>query len=362
MPVLSFPCIVVARDHTQQKTPFREFQIKGFDLRELALAATNLLKASPDECGYTLYTANAVNSLEARQRAVGRAASATTVANRATNAVATAAATMKQPRVYLEVVRAHPHASAIVGPMDGPTPPSILSPERCYSIEELIAHTQVADGPDAEGAYAVIVKHTGIFDGAAAYPPPHRRKGESDAEYVLRAAPMARARRERAQYEGFHVVHYDVPPDLWRAGDLDLLMALLYRLLPTHEPQWRETGAVTQETFAGGRPGGEPAYQYCLQVARGEYIAHLRLPHFPTCALADWLRTRKCDINLCHPVASVRALTRTVAQSARPRGSAASSASPTTIRDAQPESKSAWSEPTHVIATSTRVGKPVCQQ
>jgi hypothetical protein len=344
MPVLSFPCTVVARDHSQRKTPFREFQIKGFDLRELALAATKLLKASPDECGYTLYTADASNPAEARNAAAACAASAPashsndTIASPIPSPRASASARNTPRRVYLEVVRAAPHASAIVGPMNGPTPPPILSPKRCYTLDELIAQVQVADGPDADCAYAVIVKRAGIFTDAA-YPLPRRKKGESDIEYALRAVPIEHARRECAQHEGLHVIHYDVPPGLWRAADLDLLMALMYRLLPTHEPRWREVGAVTQETFAGDRPGREPAYQYCLQVARGQYVAHLRLPHFPTGALADWLRTRKCDINLCHPVVSVEALSRSAAYSTRtlpddpptPTSSAASAETATSL-------------------------------
>jgi hypothetical protein len=261
MPVLSFPCTIVPRDPSQKKAPFRMFWIKGFDLRELALAATKLLKTTPGQCGYALYTSAS--------------------------------------HVYLEVVYGTPHTSAIVGPMSGPKPPAILSAERCYDLDELIAHVQIADGPDAEGAYAVIVKHAAIF-GETAYPLPHRRKGESDAEYAQRAEPIEQARRARAQHEGMHIIHYEVPPDLWRAVDLDMLMALTYRLLPTHEPRWREAGVVTQETSAGSRPGRAPAFQYCLQIARGEFVAYLRLPQFPTGALADWLRSRRCEINLCH--------------------------------------------------------------
>lgn len=287
MPVLSFPCTLVPRDASEKRTPFQQWWIKGFDLRELALAATKLLKSVPNECGYALYAKTAEDT---------KAATA---------------------QVYLEVVRTNPHISAIVGPMAGPQPPAILSAERCYTLEELVAHVQIADGSDAEGAYAVIVKHAGIFTNAA-YVPPHRKKGESDEAYQKRAEPIEQSRRELAQHEGIHTIHYDVPPDLWRARDLDMLMALLYRLLPTHEPRWREVGAVTQETFAGEYTGREPAYQYCLQVARGEYIAHLRLPHFPTSALADWLRTRKCDINLCHPVVSVEAMSRTAATPSKP--------------------------------------------
>jgi hypothetical protein len=123
----------------------------------------------------------------------------------------------------------------------------------------------------------------------------------------LRFARLRSKASTSASYEVIHAIQYDVPPDLWRARDLDMLMALTYRLLPTHEPRWRETGAVTQETFAGPIPGRRPVFQYCLQVARGEYVAHLRLPQFPVSALVDWLRTRKCGISLCHPVVSLEA-------------------------------------------------------
>ncbi len=68
------------------------------------------------------------------------------------------------------------------------------------------------------------------------------------------------------------------------------------------------TCTITQETFAAGRGGRTQTLRYCLEVARGDYTAYLRLPLFPTLALAEWLGGRRCEINLCQPVMKIDAL------------------------------------------------------
>ncbi len=93
-------------------------------------------------------------------------------------------------------------------------------------------------------------------------------------------------------------------------------MALAYALLPTMEPRWRDAGTITQETFAAGRAGRTPTLQYCLEVVRGDYGAFLRLPVFPTLALAEWLANRRCEINLCQPVMKIEAIARVAHESA----------------------------------------------
>jgi len=112
-----------------------------------------------------------------------------------------------------------------------------------------------------------------------------------------------------ARHQGIHVVSYDIPPKDWTAHDLDMLMVLAHRLLPTTEPRWRESGAIRQGKFVNPR-GREVTIAPCLQVGRGDYIAHLRLPAFPTLALADWLASRHYDINLRHPVIKLELVAR----------------------------------------------------
>jgi len=320
MPVLSFPCTLVSH-RDARRIPFRTMWIKGFDLRELALAATALLKGEPTQCGYALYEFHGSPEQNTQQHRRTQQRQGPAEQSRATQA-----GTSSSAGVYLEVVRPNPHASAIVGPMGGPALPAILSPERCYSLDELLAHAQLGRDAATHGAYVVIVKYAGICPHPVS--PPPRGKEESDEDYLSRRTANERARVEHARHEGIHVIRYDVPPETWRAADLDTLMALIYRLLPTNEPRWREVGAVTQETFAGDRAGREPTYQYCLQVARGEYVAHLRLPLFPSSALVDWLRTRRCDISLCHPVVSDEASTRAAAHAARMASGPTPTASP----------------------------------
>ena len=55
MPVLSFPCVVTARDGATP-TCSRRIWIKGHDLAALARAATEQLGASLDACGYLLFS------------------------------------------------------------------------------------------------------------------------------------------------------------------------------------------------------------------------------------------------------------------------------------------------------------------
>lgn len=134
---------------------------------------------------------------------------------------------------------------------------------------------------------------------------------ESDREYRARRAAAERTRLERACYEGIHEVHYPVAPARWTARDLDRLLALAYRLLPTREPQWRGARAILQEHFGTNDGRRTPTIHYCLHVARGDYAAHLRLPIFPTQALAEWLATRAGQSPLEQPVVKPNALSTT---------------------------------------------------
>jgi hypothetical protein len=272
MPVLSFPCVVTRDNDTTQRSPRRTW-IKGHDLRTLALEATKQLALTPEQCEYMLFSPP-----------VGTSEPAST-------------------SVFLEVV--HDGLSALVGPMAGPTPPPTVSPERTYPLEDLLLRVGLRDTDDdgSPRAYPVLVTYAGLFR-EMAYPPPRQPK-EPDAQYATRCATAERVRLDRTRHEGIHVVRYDIPPEQWTARDLDALLGLAYRLLPTMEPRWRDSGSITQETFAAGRGGRTPTLQYCLEVARGDYAAYLRLPVFPTRALAEWLGDRRCEINLCHPIVKI---------------------------------------------------------
>jgi hypothetical protein len=84
---------------------------------------------------------------------------------------------------------------------------------------------------------------------------------------------------------------------------------LAYRVLPTDEPHWRESGAIKPGKFMD-REGRRVRIAPCLQLARGDDVAHLRLPAFPARALADWLASRHYDINLRHPVIKLELVAR----------------------------------------------------
>jgi hypothetical protein len=66
--------------------------------------------------------------------------------------------------------------------------------------------------------------------------------------------------------------------------------------LPTDEPRWRESGIIRPSKCVNPRDG-RITIAPCLQVARGDYVAHFRLPALPTRALAEWLASRNYDIN-----------------------------------------------------------------
>jgi len=58
----------------------------------------------------------------------------------------------------------------------------------------------------------------------------------------------------------------------------------------------------------------------CLSISRGDYVAHLRLPTFPTLALVNWLESRHYEINLRHPMIKPEARPRRAAyRLAKPR-------------------------------------------
>lgn len=271
MPVLSFPCVVTARDGAIP-TGSRRIWIKGHDLAALALAATEQLGASSDACGYLLFTPKVPHP----------------------------------SGVFLEVV--YDGCSALVGPMAGPTPPAALDDGRGYSLPDLLAH--VGLGPEDDDAqahlYPVTVTYSGIFQHEAN--PPRRKPGEPDHRYRERCAAAESVRVERACHEGVHVVRYDRKPEDWNTRDLECLLALAYRCLPTREPRWRESGAIIQESFGTGDGAATPDLRYSVHIARGDYAAYLRLPHFPVLALAEWLGTRRCEILLGQPVVRTEAI------------------------------------------------------
>jgi len=285
MPVLSFPCAVTHHNHSRQLSQRRTW-IKGHDLRALALAATELLAVKPERCEYMLFSPAAV-------------AGAASVSH-----------ALESAGVFLEVL--HGGLSALVGPMGGPTPPSTIEPDSAYRLDDLLSRvgleTNAEDEAESARALPVLVTYAGHFH-ELSYPPP-RETHESDAQYATRCATAERVRLERARHEGIHLIHYEVPSAQWKAPDLEALLGLAYRLLPTLEPRWRDSGTIAQDTFAAERGEREPILHYCLEVARGDYAAYLRLPVFPTLAVAEWLGDRRCDINLCHPVVKIEGAAR----------------------------------------------------
>lgn len=266
MPVLSFPCVVTHHDGAHETHRSRTW-IKGHDLYALALAATEQLAVPADACEYKLFIPEVPHPAG----------------------------------VLLEVV--HAGHSALVGPMAGPTPPPTMDQGRGYALPRLLAHVGLTSDAKERWRYPVIVTYSGIFRDDAC--PPARKPIESDRQYRQRCAAAESIRLERATHEGIHIVRYDVDPASWTATDLERLLVLAYRLLPTREPQWRESGAILQEPIGTNDGRRTPAIQYCLHVARGDFAAYLRLPLFPVHALVEWLATRACQILLDHPVAKL---------------------------------------------------------
>jgi len=289
MPVLSFPC-VIHRLGNGSRPARRRVWIKGHDLWTLALAATRQLGATPDQCRYALVSPE--------------------------TKAATASA-------FLEV--AYADSDALVGPMAGPLPPPAMPKDCQLSLDTLLAvlgfdqpgggnFAGSGSGSESDSdshclrQYTVIVTYSPIWQ---RHPfPPVRQDNETDAQYGQRFDAAEQIRIERTRHQGIHLVRYDTPSKTWTAHDLEMLMVMAYRLLPTNEPRWRESGAITQAKFVNPREGHRVTLAYCLQVGRGDYVAHLRLPAFPMHALAEWLASRHFDINLRHPVMKLELVAR----------------------------------------------------
>ncbi len=275
MPVLSFPCTIHPSPEGLGRTQ-RRVWIKGHDLRTLALAATAQLGVTEDQCEYGIVLPETAKTL-----------------------------------VFLEV--SHPNGDALVGPMAGPLPPSTLPLEEHFSLDALIMllGLDTLDGSVPErraertGRHTVVVTYLPICQREPF--PPQRQARESEAAYQER---FERMRIDRSSRQGIHVIAYDVPAQEWTAHDLEMLLVLMYRLLPSDEPRWRESGVIRQAKFVDAREGHRVTIAPCLQLARGEYVAHLRLPAFPARALVDWLVTRHYDIHLRHPLIKLECVAR----------------------------------------------------
>jgi len=259
MPLLTVHCVITHHDGLVQRSR-RDAWIEASDFPQLVLAATAQLRLPPDRCEYRLFAPD-----------VGKAFVG----------------------VLLEVV--HEGLSALVGPMGGPAVPAALAEERTCTFDELIASAGfAADAPD-RGLYPATVVFAGVLSGA---------------EYRMRCAASERLRLERGRHEGFHALRYDVPVDAWRAADVEALIARAHALLPACEPCWRESGIIICEP---GEPlsGADARASRCtLEVQRGDFVAHLRLPACPVSALAEWLAGRPCEINLRQPMGTRPVLVR----------------------------------------------------
>lgn len=263
MPRLSFHCVIAHHDGRIQRSR-RDTWIEAHDFRQLALAATAQAGVPPDQCGYKLFAPD-----------VGKAFVG----------------------VLLEVV--HEGVSVLVGPMGGPAVPASLAEEETCPLEDLIARVGLDADGEARGILPVTVVYAGLLGSDAG--PPVREPRESIADYRRRRASVARVRLERGRHEGFHALRYDVPAVAWRAEDLKALLRQAYALLPASEPRWRESGTLTHEPMVSG-VAPEVVVRCTLEVQRGDFVAHVRLPEFPVSALADWLARRSCEISLCQPM------------------------------------------------------------
>jgi len=278
MPVLSFPCAIHRLGNGPRTTSCRTW-IKGHDLRTLALAATKQLGATHSQCEYALVSPETSTK-----------------------------------KAFLEI--AHADGDVLVGPMAAPLPTPTMLENGPFTLEALVNVLGFAElddgalippGNEHPRQHIVIVTYAPLCE---RYPfPPVRQEGETDAQYQRRYDAAERMRIERTSQQGIHLVRYDVPPEEWTAQDLEALMVVAYQLLPTSEPRWRESGAITQGKFVNPY-NGRVTLAYCLQVGRGDYVAHLRLPLFPMLALAEWLTYRHCDINLRHPVMRLELIAR----------------------------------------------------
>jgi hypothetical protein len=277
MPVLSFPCTIHCLG-TGSRPARRRVWIKGHDLRSLALVATKQLGVTHHQCDYAL-TVPGVGSAR---------------------------------RALLEIT--HPDGDALVGPIAAPMPTAAME-GKMFTLDALLGELGFSglgsDYPpsDSDGPrrHLAMVTYSPLHE---RHPfPPVRQPRETDTQYRQRYDDAERIRIERASQQGVHLVRYDVPPEDWTAQDIEALMVVAYQLLPESEPRWRESGAITQAKFVN-HESGRVTLAYSLQIGRGDYIAHLRLPAFPTLALAEWLASRHCDINLRQPVMRLELIAR----------------------------------------------------
>jgi hypothetical protein len=268
MPVLSFQAVIT--HHDGSPTPSRrQTWIKSHDFRGLAVAAAKALATTSAQCDYMVLSEHAGS-----------------------------------PDACTWLKAVHGADSVMIGPMGGPRIPGGLCVGRACSLDDLLERTGFGPEAERDGLYTVVVAYTGSLAQAAW--PPAREHGEPLSQYRTRCAAAELVRVERARQQGFHAVRYDVAPARWVMADLEHLLGLAYRLLPIREPRWNESGTIRQEKF--GALDGErgPTLRYALQVARGDYVAYLRLPVFPVRALAQWLKGKNCEINLCHPVVNMQ--------------------------------------------------------
>ncbi len=261
MPVLAFPCAIHRLDGASRPST-RRVWVKGHDFRTLAIAATEQLGATPDRCEYSLISPE----------------------------------TKEGPKsALLEVTHAEGDGDALLGPMASPLPSDPLL-DRRFSLDALI-DTLGLDGLD--GHYQVFVTYSPICEWAPPSPP-MRQERDVDLRYNQGIDAAEKLRIERSRHQGIHLLDYDVPPKAWTARDLEALLQLAYRLLPETEPRWRESGSIMPAKFVDPL-NSQITIAPCLSISRGDYVAHLRLPMFPTLALVDWLESRQYEINLRHP-------------------------------------------------------------
>jgi hypothetical protein len=262
MQPLSFPC-VVTRLEGEPPLASRRTWIQGRSLRELSIAAAHVLEAADDGCAFTIIEPE-----------------------------------WPKGRVFLNVLRHAPTAEALVGPMAGPRPTGRLSETPRHSLDELIESLGVDNDPRcrmpaSRTLHVVTVRHASVWTHVTE--PLVQHENESKASYRSRCTAAEDQRIDRASGQGFYPIAYAVPAVDWTAYDFAQVIDLAYQRLPVTEPPARESGWISQRIAAHTR--------CCwVHVARGEYVASLRLPSFPTTALVEWLSHRRCAIDLYHPV------------------------------------------------------------
>lgn len=264
MQPLSFPC-VITRLEAEPPLASRRTWIRGRNLRELGIAAAHALEAADDGCAFTMIEPD-----------------------------------WPQGRVFLNVLRHAPTAEALVGPMAGPRPAGRLSETPRHSLDELVEALGVQNDPRcrmpaSRTLHVVTVRHVSVWTQVTEPLAPHEH--ESKASYRSRCTAAEDRRIDRASGQGFYPLAYAVPAGDWGADDFAQVIDLAYQRLPATEPPARESGWISQRIAAHTR-------SCWVHVSRGEYVASLRLPSFPTAALVEWLSHRRCAIDLYHPVRS----------------------------------------------------------